>query len=255
MSEVFDSYARYYDLLNADKNYEAEANYVLEHVQRHIAKPQRILELGCGTAAHAEYFSKAGYSVRGVDMSEAMLARARVRKDKLPPDIGSRLSFSHGDIRTIRLDETFDVVISLFHVMSYQTSNDDLAAAFEAAAVHLRPGGVFLFDFWYGPAVLTERPEVRVRRLDDETVAVTRLAEPVLYPNTNIVDVNYTIFVTQKASGVTDQIEETHRMRYLFLPELKCYHGKFREVGNWGWMTDAQPSDRSWAGMQVLIRK
>ena len=41
--------------------------------------------------------------------------------------------------------------IALFHVISYQTGNDDLLAAFGAAADHLRPGGVFLFDVGTAP--------------------------------------------------------------------------------------------------------
>ena len=38
-------------------------------------------------------------------------------------------------------------MISLFHVMSYQTTNADLLAVFATAAAHLRPGGLFLFRF------------------------------------------------------------------------------------------------------------
>ena len=59
----------------------------------------------------------------------------------------------------LRLAGTFDAVIALFHVVSYQTTEHDLRATFATAARHLNPGGVLLFDVWHGPAVLAQQPE------------------------------------------------------------------------------------------------
>ncbi|NBP74006.1 MAG: DegT/DnrJ/EryC1/StrS family aminotransferase, partial [Alphaproteobacteria bacterium] len=105
-------------------------------------------------------------------------------------------------------------VISLFHVVSYQTTDDDAAAIFATATEHLRPGGLFLFDIWYGPAVLSQQPAVRVKRMQNEQIAVTRTAEPMLHPNANVVDVHYEIFATDLATGRIERIEEDHSMRY-----------------------------------------
>jgi SAM-dependent methyltransferase len=196
-----------------------------------------------------------GYAVHGVDQSETMLARAAARRAGVAAETASRLSFGPGDARTVRTGGTYDAVISLFHVMSYQTSNADLQAAFATAAAHLAPGGLFVFDFWYGPAVLTERPEPRVKLLEDERIRVRRVAEPVLHANENVVDVNYTVFIEDKAAGGTQQVRETHRMRYLFLPELALLRGAtFTESASCAWMSDAPPDERSWAAFQVLRR-
>jgi hypothetical protein len=61
--------------------------------------------------------------------------------------------------------------------------------------------GVFVFDCWYGPAVLSCRPEVRVKRCENSQLKVFRVAEPTMYPERNIVDVNYTAWVEQKSTG------------------------------------------------------
>ena len=50
------------------------------------------------------------------------------------------------------------------------------------AAKHLKPNGVFIFDFWYGPGVLTDPPVVRLKRLENEEIEVLRIAEPVMHP-------------------------------------------------------------------------
>lgn len=255
MTDVFDTYARYYDLLYRDKDYAGEAAYLASHLRRHAPKAASILELGCGTGAHAEHLAQMGYSVHGVDQSESMLARAAARKSLLAAEVAARLSFGRGDVRTVRTGATYDAVVSLFHVMSYQATNADLQAAFATAAAHLRPGGLFLFDFWYGPAVLAQRPETRVKRLEDQSIKVTRIAEPVMHENQCAVDVNYSVFIEEKKSGSVQQVHETHRMRYLFLPELELLRGAaFRERASCAWMSEEAPGPQSWAAIQILGR-
>lgn len=252
---VFDAYASYYDLLYRDKDYAAEAEYVASRISEYAPKAKHILDLGCGTGAHAEYLARMGYIVHGVDMSEAMLARAEARKATLPSEIAARLSFGLGDVRTVHTGKIYDVVISLFHVMSYQIANADLEAAFDTAANHLKTGGLFLFDFWYGPAVLAQHPEVRVKRLEDGEIRVTRIAEPLMHVNENVVDVNYTVFIEVRATGAVEQVRETHRMRYLFLPELLRYGVReFKECCNYAWMTNDVLDADAWAGVRVLVR-
>lgn len=252
---VFNAYASYYDLLYRDKDYSAEAEYVASHIHGCAPQAKRILELGCGTGAHAEHLARMGFTVHGVDMSGEMLIRAEARRAALPAEVSARLSFSLGDVRTVRTGQTYDVVISLFHVMSYQITNSDLMATYETAAIHLSKGGLFLFDYWYGPAVLTQKPEVRVRRLENKEIKVTRIAEPVMHVNDNVVDVNYTVFIEMGQTGRVEQINETHRMRYLFLPEMLCYGaGKFQELGSHAWMTNHPLNADTWGGFQLLER-
>ena len=67
---VFCNYANYYDLLYKDKDYKAEAKHVDEILQRCLPGTQSILELGCGTGAHALHLVKDGYAIHGIDTSE-----------------------------------------------------------------------------------------------------------------------------------------------------------------------------------------
>lgn len=252
---VFNAYAEYYDLLYKNKEYAVEAEYVATLLKRHRNGVVRILELGCGTGAHAELLARIGFEVHGVDFSREMLAKAEARKASLPPEVAARLTFSHGDARSVRTGGTYDAVISLFHVMSYQTTNTDIKSTFETAATHLAKGGIFLFDFWYGPAVLLQKPEVRVKRLIDAKIVVTRIAEPVMHLNDNVVVVNYAMFIEDKASKAVHLVSESHRMRYLFLPELvELSAPKFKELASHAWLSDADPCRDSWAVVQVLER-
>lgn len=251
----FGSYAAYYDLLYRDKDYTAEARFVHDELQRAQPGARTILEFGCGTGAHAEQLVGLGYMVDGVDQSAGMLDAARARRNAMPADQASRLSVHESGIGDVTLGRTFDAVISLFHVFSYQADNDSLSRAIRAARSHLSPGGVLLFDCWYGPGVLTDRPAVRVKRLSNEAIDVTRIAEPTLHINDNVVDVNYQVFIRRKSDQHVDELTEEHRMRYFFVPELRFMlesHG-FAFEGAFEWLTGAQPGAGSWA-VYVIAR-
>lgn len=245
---VFGNYARYYNLLYRDKDYAGETQYIHQLLQTHAPHTQSILELGCGTGNHAQLLAKQGYNVHGVDLSSEMLQQFSDRISQLPKELAAKLTFSPGNIGKIRLNQQFDTIISLFHVISYQTNNEDLQAAFNTAKVHLKPGGIFIFDCWYGPAVLSDRPTVRIKRLEDEEISITRIAEPVMYPNQNMVDVNYQVFIKDKNTGVVNDLQETHKMRYLFKPEIDILFTQFdfKLIECREWMSNHEPGFDTW---------
>jgi len=254
-SPVFDEYARYYDLLYQDKDYQAEADYVASLIRRFHPHARFILELGSGTGIHASILAKQGFYVYGVERSPEMLSRSLNLLENTNQAERQRLSFVLGDIRNIRLSKRFDAVMALFHVISYQTTNDDVIAAFRTAREHLNPDGLFIFDIWYGPAVLTQRPEVRIKRIADEKIEVTRIAEPVLYPNENLVDVNYHIFVRDRETDNVKELKETHVMRYFFQPEIDriADQSGFSVLHAEEWMT-GNPLDQNTWGAVIILR-
>lgn len=255
MSAVFDAYAAYYDLLYQDKDYSAETQFVHDQLVKYgVPEKASLLELGCGTGKHAEGFARLGYRLRGVDMSQAMVNVANARK---PADVAGQLEFAVGDVRDVRVDKSFDAVISLFHVASYQTTNTDLSSMFQTAAAHLKPGGVFLFDCWYGPAVLTDRPVMRVKRMHNEAIEVLRIAEPIMHVNENVVDVNYTVQVKKKGDERVFELHEKHSMRYLFTPEVELLLAQagMRQVARVQWLTGKPTGFDSWAATFIAMKE
>ena len=128
---VFNNYADYYDLLYKNKNYSSEVEYVDLLIKKYFINAKSILDLGCGTGRHAVNLVQKGYDVCGVDISEKMISQARERY------LDKNTSFFCNDIRFARLEKKFDVVISLFHVISYQITNNDLKQTFLTANEHL----------------------------------------------------------------------------------------------------------------------
>src|ERR1700731_494428 len=171
--KVFDHYAQYYDLLYSVKDYKAEAAYVSSLIEKFCPGARSMLDIGCGTGNHGFLFAQSGYDVTGVDLSPKMVSLADQKKAQR---VINNIKFEQGDILSLRLGREFDVVVSLFHVMNYLTKKSDMTAGFANALNHVRPGGLFIFDSWYGPAVLSDLPKVGVRRFENDRIKVTRLA-------------------------------------------------------------------------------
>jgi SAM-dependent methyltransferase len=217
-SRPFQSYAAAYDHLYHEKDYAAECSFIEEMATAHSRiKVQSILDLGCGTGGHAIPLAAKGYSVAGTDLSGEMLNRARAKAEQA--GVANLLSWHEGDLANIHLGQRFDMVICMFAVLSYQTSNEQLLKSFAAVREHLNPGGIFVCDFWYGPAALRDLPAPREKWVTDDKIRIHRAARPEIDFNSNVVHVAYDV-TTYEGEEIVDQASERHAMRYLFLPEL-----------------------------------
>jgi SAM-dependent methyltransferase len=250
MNQFGDLYSQYYDLLYQDKGYTAEVDYIENLIKIYSSNTKTILDLGCGTGKHDALLCDKGYKVHGVDISVDMLDIAATRRK----DRENNLTFSQSDITQLKLNKKFNTVISLFHVMSYQNTNTALNSVFSGVRDHLEEGGLFIFDFWYGPAVLTDLPKTTVKKLENEHLKVKRVAEPKLHAELNTVDVNFNIFVTNKADGVTIEKKELHVMRYFFDTELEmlCEKYGFKIENKHKWLDKKQPNFDTWNVVWIL---
>ncbi len=249
---VFDLYAAYYDLLYRDKDYAAETDYLVSLLGAAGAYGSDVLELGCGTGGHAMALAARGLNVHGIDLSPEMVDRALARRRAADPLVQAQLRFESGDVRTFRATSTYGAVLSLFHVVSYQTSNQDQAAVFETARKHLRPGGLFVFDFWHGAGVLSDRPRHVVKEVENSRIKVRRTTTPTMHISRNVVDVHFDVEIVAH-EGAVKRLSEHHEMRYLFQPEIEqrlVDHG-FAPVATHAWLTKHPLDDRSWYGCTV----
>jgi SAM-dependent methyltransferase len=217
MTGVFnEDYASAYDVMYADKNNAAECDAISSLIERFgDGRTSRILDLGCGTGRHAVEFAARGFDVTGVDFSEAMLNRARIR-----PHAGSgALDFIQGDARTYRSAVPFDAVLMNFNVLGYMNSNDDFIAALATARANLRVGGVFVADFWYGPAVVADPPGERMREIVAGDRKFLRFSRGVHEAELQRIRISIRV-IELGGDRVRSDTEEVHGMRYFFPLEL-----------------------------------
>jgi 2-polyprenyl-3-methyl-5-hydroxy-6-metoxy-1,4-benzoquinol methylase len=137
--ELFEDYA---------ETYEREIYVVgtlgeVDFIEQEIAfnKTCRILDIGCGTGRHDLELAKRGYSVTGVDLSAAMLNKARQKAQTA----GVQIDFRQGDACDLTFNQEFDLAIMLcggaFPLMESDEKN---FAILQGAVRALKPGGKFI---------------------------------------------------------------------------------------------------------------
>jgi len=156
----YSRFARFYDEF-IDEQFQARLLEVLDHYCRRFPPPgRRMLDLACGTGTVALHFAKQGWQVTGIDLSEAMLEKAREKagqgagagekagqgaSEKADePDVSAE--FIHGDMRSFALHSPVDLVTCNSDSINHLQDEYELATTFKAVAGALVPGGVFIFD-------------------------------------------------------------------------------------------------------------
>ena len=246
MNSNFNLYGNCYDLLNADKDYFAEAKYISECIKKEFPKAQSILEFGSGTGVCGLFLKEMGYDIFGVELSPQMVNKA----------LNNGFSCKQGDITNFEITRKFDAVIALFHVISYLNDNLSLEKAFLNAAMHLNPKGLFIFDVWYSPAVRFQKPENRIKKVENNETRIIRIAEPKEHINDNIVDVVYTVLVKDKVTDKWEEFTETHSMRHFSIPEISfiARNTGFEVIKAEEFLTKRIPSINTW-GVNFILRK
>jgi SAM-dependent methyltransferase len=238
---AFDRYAEWYDAFNQAKNYDAEVQYLLRIVAEVASPPRRWLDIGSGTGHHAAALAARGIDVDGVELSPAMVARAR----RVHPHI----RFHLGSAQEMRLEGNRDVVSMLFHVVNYQTSDSMVGAAFEGVAAHLAREGVLLLDFWNSDAVRADPPVRRVRAALIDGRPLFRISTPRENRDSRRVDVLYEFRWDSPAGQLEHQ--ELHAIRHFTGNELESFleNAGMTVAKCDGWMQNRPLSPADWYGV------
>jgi SAM-dependent methyltransferase len=113
-------------------------------------RPQRVLELGCGTGRItlplAEQGARLGFDVIGVDSQAEMLESANKRHLEAPPAVRERLRLIQADMRTWQSESAFDLIVIPCSSISHLLALEDQLAAWNQCRRNLTPGGRFLVE-------------------------------------------------------------------------------------------------------------
>lgn len=105
-------------------------------------KDAKILELCCGTGRLTLPIAQDGYNIYGVDFTSSMLEQAKAKAS----EAGLEIDFIEADIRTLNLQEKFDLIFIPFNSIHHLYKNDDLFAVLRNVRNHLKKDGLFLLD-------------------------------------------------------------------------------------------------------------
>lgn len=208
--------ADFYDLLyESQKDYAREAELIARLIRDRVPEAKSILDVGCGTGAHALRLHERGFAVDGVDIEPKFV---EIASEKCPDG-----RFSVGDMRSLDLNRTYDAVVCLFSAIGYARTLDGLVTSVVAMSRHVAPGGVLVIDPWFEPGELTDG-FVTSRTASNDDVHVVRMSRTVVRDLTSILEFEYLI-------GTRAGIERRYEAHELGLFAEEQMRGAFTEAG------------------------
>ena len=134
--KLYRELASWWPLLSPVDEYADEAAFFRQIlVEAGLPSGASLLELGCGGGSNAFYLKDSFSQVTLTDLSPEMLSVSRA----LNPDC----EHVTGDMRTLRLGRTFDVIF-IHDAIDYMTTLEELRQALVTAFAHATPGGLLL---------------------------------------------------------------------------------------------------------------
>ena len=214
-------------------------------------KDAKILELCCGTGRLTLPIAKDGYDICGVDYTSSMLERAKLKAS----EAGLEINFIEADMRTLNLQERFDLIFIPFNSIHHLYKNEDLFKAVEGIKRHLKEGGVFLLDC-FNPniqyIVESEKEQKVIAKYTTNDGREVLIKQTMCYENaTQINRIKWHYFINGEFHSI-----QNLDMRMFFPQELDSYleRAGFNVIHKFGSFEEEAFTDNSEKQIYVLSR-
>jgi SAM-dependent methyltransferase len=135
INRLYSDLSYLWPIVSPPEEYGSEAAFFVDVVREELGPGRHeLLELGVGGGHNLSHLTT-DLECTAVDLSPDMLALSQGLNPEIPHHVG--------DMRNIRLEQTFDAVL-VHDSASYLLTVQDLEETFATAAAHLRPGGVLM---------------------------------------------------------------------------------------------------------------
>jgi hypothetical protein len=160
---------------------------------------------------------------------------------------GKKPIFIPGDVQTTYLPRQFNAMIMMFTVFGYMVGKADLQFLAGSVKHHLPPGGLFVADFWYGPAVNAQG--FRINHSEMEVPGGKIIRESFPLPTVHGPFVDLTLRIKEMYPNRSQEYVEHHTLRYFSNLDLDLFFEKagLEKVHLSGWPeVEQEPSEQTW---------
>jgi len=245
MNPFLKLYAQCYDSIHIGKEYEKEISSITRLLEKNGINLQKlsVLDFGAGTGMHAKALKTRGISVEAYEPSTFMAERATENCESL------KVYTEYSEIKN-----RYQIVLSLFDVLSYQVTKQDLNRYLNEISNLLTSTGYFLFDSWHTPGVLLDPPTIREKQFEHNGELWMRTVTPITTGLDDVFDLRIEL---SSATDLTVHYSSKHKLKSYSIQEIeKALTLNGFEIINSGDTTnwDSSDSETSWRFL-ILARK
>lgn len=162
MDKVYDLLAEFYD--EWEKDYTADIPLWVEYAEK-CGSP--VLELACGTGRVLLPLAQKGFEVTGVDISEKMLEKARLKIKKETEDVQKKITLVKGNMTDFDLKKKFNLALIIFNSFQFLLTHKEQDCCLSSVYKHLNPNGKLIISVFYPDL---SRPEGVLQRDGDKPI-------------------------------------------------------------------------------------
>ena len=204
MQDYHKQYAEYYDLLTGHKDYEKEADLLLNFIlDNGFDSNSKILSIGCGIGKHENLLASHFKEIVGIDKSPYMIEKAKSSFQK------KNLEFICCDLNDLK-SKNFDIVISLFNVFNCVRNLQDLSGIMKEVKKLINKKSIFVFELWNKDAVEKDPPTTITRQYKNKDIYIKRVAKPIFEIEKSLITLNYEVSGTNKNQPF--DLKSTHKI-------------------------------------------
>lgn len=208
--EAYGGFAQVYDEFMDNVDYHQWCNFAIKLLNKYGVYNGPLVEIGCGTGNGTILFSKAGYEMTGIDISQEMLEIAESKKES------EDILYVLQDVTEMELPYTVPAMVSIGDSMNYITDYGDFTMVLKRVNQFLDENGIFVFDL---------KTRKYFSDIGETTIAEDREDCSFIWENyfdeeTNINEYYLSVFVRGN-DGRYDKYEEEHFQRGYTLDEVK----------------------------------
>ena len=199
---------------------------------------REILDVACGAGRHVIPLSKNGYTVTGVDTSQAMLDVLREKVGQ----VGIEIPVTRCDMKEIGFREEFDAIICMYTSFNYLLTDQDIEKALAAFHRALRPGRILILDLMNPIFYIGKFREITVEHHQEGQLCIQRTFKHTLDEVRSLWYQDEFVVVDDGNSVST--CREIHVMRMLTYPEISRFirDAQFVDIKCYGNFTDLAPA-------------
>ena len=133
-------HAEWYEVMSGEKDHSTEIEFLVQRIEE-ASEP--ILELGSGTGRVLVPLLERGFDVHGIDTSKDMMDKCRATcKAK-----GLKAKLYEQSMVDFELPQKFGMILLASGSLGLFVSDQDIDCTFERVMAHLKPGGLFIYEF------------------------------------------------------------------------------------------------------------
>ncbi len=139
---AYDCFARFYDRLMQDADYEKRCEYILAIAKKHNHEMGITLDLACGTGSLTRELCKRGIDAYGVDCSAEMLCEAFAKST----EEGLNILYINQKMQELDLYGTINTCVCTLDSINHLTNSEDVQKTFDRVGLFMEQDGLFIFD-------------------------------------------------------------------------------------------------------------